>query len=46
MKLIQLFKRLLWKYRRPSDSIEKAISEGIEETFKEMGYDVGTKDIK
>lgn len=44
MKLIKLIKRFFWKYERPPNPFSDAISEGIIETFREMGYEIGLKD--
>ena len=46
MKLIRFIKRFIWKYERPPNPFSEAISEGIKETFKEMGYKVRLNDKK
>jgi len=43
MKLIKFIKRFFWKYERAPNPFSEAISEGIKETFKEMGYKVCLK---
>ena len=44
MKLIKFIKHFFWKYEKPPDPFSEAISEGIKETFKEMGYKVCLND--
>jgi len=43
MKLIRFIKRFFWKNERPPNPFSEAISEGIKETFMEMGYKVCLK---
>ena len=40
MKLIKFIKLFFGKYEKPPNPFSEAISEGIKETFKEMGYKV------
>jgi len=40
MKLIKYIKRFFRKHKRPANPFSDAISQGIQEAFKDMGYDV------
>ena len=44
MKLIKFIKHFFWKSERTHNPFSEAISEGIKETFKEMGYKVRLND--
>ena len=44
MKLIKFIKHFFWKSKRPPNPFSEAISEGIKDTFKEMGYKVRLND--